>query len=245
MPDSAEPPPRAVERRAQRRSPGRRLAGVMDLVEHHERRAREVVREQVGRRRHLLIGDDHAVDVRAPCTVGVAPARIEMQPDAVRGVRPLRAQRRRRAHDDHLLAAGRADRLARSERLARARASPPAGSPRASAAACCARKAACQRSRRDRHAGRAALDEVAARAQRPPVRGLGGAAGAHRRHVVGVPAALERRAALRAPPTSREEQRDARGRSEPPGGHGPQSRMPSGRSSRARSVLAGVHTRAP
>ena len=116
-----EPMPRAVERRPQRGAPGRRLAGVVDLVEHHERRPREMVREQVRRRGDLLVRDHDAVDVLAPGAVRVAPARVQVQPDQVRGVRPLRAQRRRRAHDDDLGGARRADRLAGGERLARPR----------------------------------------------------------------------------------------------------------------------------
>ena len=116
-----EPMTRAVERGAQRRAPGRRLAGVVDLVEHREGRPREVVREQVRRRGDLLIRDHDAVDLLAPGAVGVAPARVQVQPDQIRRVRPLRAQRRSRAHDDDLAGAGRADRLAGGERLARPR----------------------------------------------------------------------------------------------------------------------------
>ena len=115
-----EAPLGPLERGAQRGRPRRRLAGVVDLVEHDERRASQVVREQIGRGRHLLIRHDHAVDVRAPRTVRVAPAGVEMQAHQIRGVRPLRAQRGRRAHDDRLRAARRANRVARGERLARA-----------------------------------------------------------------------------------------------------------------------------
>ena len=86
-----EPPVRALERRPQRRPPRREVAGVMDLVEHHERRSPEVVREQVRSRRDLLIGHDHAVDFGVPRSVGVAPTRVEMQADEVGGVGPLRA----------------------------------------------------------------------------------------------------------------------------------------------------------
>lgn len=77
--------------------------------------------EQVGCRGDLLVGDRHPVDVGTPAAVGVAPARIEVQAGAIRGVGPLRPQRGRRAHHDHLLAAGRADGLAGGERLARSR----------------------------------------------------------------------------------------------------------------------------
>ena len=93
--------------------------GVVDLVEHHERRPREMVREQVRRRGDLLVGDRDAVDLLAPGAVRVAPARVQVQPDQIRGVRPLRAQGRRRAHDDDLGGARRADRLAGGQRLAR------------------------------------------------------------------------------------------------------------------------------
>ena len=115
-----EPSMGAVERRAQCRSPVRRLAGVMDLVEHHERATREVMGEEVGGGRDLLVGHDDAIHIGSPCPVGVAPARIQVQPDAVGRVSPLGAQRRRRAHDDDLLAAGGPRSVARRQRLARA-----------------------------------------------------------------------------------------------------------------------------
>ena len=93
----------------------------MDLVEHDERRAREMVGEEVRRLGDLLVGHDDAVEVAAPGAVRVAPARVEVQPDGVRRVGPLRSQRGRRADDDDLLGAGGADRVARGERLARTR----------------------------------------------------------------------------------------------------------------------------
>ena len=55
---------RAVERGAERGTPGRGFARMMDLVQHHERRAREVVGEQIWRLGDLLVGHDDAVDVR-------------------------------------------------------------------------------------------------------------------------------------------------------------------------------------
>ena len=115
-----EPSLRAVECCPQRGSPRRGLARVVDLVEDDERRSREVVGEQVRRGRDLLVRDGDAVGVAAPRPVGVAPARVEMQTHAVGGVRPLRSQRRRRADDDELFAAGCASRSAGGERLARA-----------------------------------------------------------------------------------------------------------------------------
>ncbi len=93
----------------------------MDLVEDHERRPSEVVGEQVGRRSDLLIRDDDAVDVRPPGAVGVAPARVEVEADAVCSVRPLGTQGRGRTDDDGLSEAGGAQRLAGGESLAGAR----------------------------------------------------------------------------------------------------------------------------
>jgi hypothetical protein len=93
----------------------------MDLVKDDERRASEMVREQVRRGRDLLIGDGNAVHVGPPGAVGVAPARVEVQTDAVRGVGPLRAQGGRRADDDELLAARGAGRLAGGQGLAGSR----------------------------------------------------------------------------------------------------------------------------
>jgi hypothetical protein len=90
----------------------------MDLVEDDERRASEMMGKQVRSRSDLLVGDRDAVDVRSPGTVRVAPARVEVQAGAVRTVRPLRAQRRRRADDDDLVAAGRPRGLAGGQRLA-------------------------------------------------------------------------------------------------------------------------------
>ena len=113
-------------------------------------------REQVGRRRHLLVGDDDAVDVVAPGAVGVAPARIQMQPDAVGRVRPLAAQRRRRADDDHLRAARRAHRLACRERLAGARRRDEQEVP-AAVRAVARQERGLPGARRDGHAGRAPL----------------------------------------------------------------------------------------
>ena len=165
MPESARRCCRAVERGPQRRAPRRRLAGVMDLVEHDERRPREVVREQVRRGSDLLVGDHDAVDVFAPGAVGVAPARVKVQPDAVRGIRPLRAQRGRRADDHDLLARSRiawqaasvlpAPGVATSRKSGR-------GAPRGARGNRPAIPAA--RSRRPR-----ALDQIAAWAQRLPV----------------------------------------------------------------------------
>jgi hypothetical protein len=94
---------------------------MMDLVEHDERRASQMVREQVGRRRDLLIGHDDAIQLRPPCTVRIAPPRIEMNADQIRGVRPLSAKRHRRADDDRLSAACRTDRVAGGEGLSGAR----------------------------------------------------------------------------------------------------------------------------
>jgi hypothetical protein len=91
----------------------------MDLVEDHARRTREMMGEQVRRRRHLLIGDDNPMRVRVPRPIGVSPPRIEMQPDEVGHVRPLRTQRGGRRDYDHLLTARRASRLARRKRLPR------------------------------------------------------------------------------------------------------------------------------
>jgi hypothetical protein len=93
----------------------------MDLVEHHERRSPEVVREQVRSGGDLLIGHDHAVDVWVPCSVGVAPARIQMQANEVGGVGPLRSERHRRADDNHLLNPCRPSSVTGGERLTRAR----------------------------------------------------------------------------------------------------------------------------
>ena len=93
----------------------------MDLVEHDERGPGEMMREQIGRGGHLLVGDDDPVDLVAPRTVGVAPARVEMEPDAVGRIRPLRPQRRRGADDDRLPQPRASHRLAGRERLARSR----------------------------------------------------------------------------------------------------------------------------
>jgi hypothetical protein len=50
-----------------------------------------------------LIGDDNTVEIRMPGAVGIAPSRIEMQADRVRGVGPLCTERDRRTDDDQLL----------------------------------------------------------------------------------------------------------------------------------------------
>ena len=116
-----EPTVRALERRPQSRAPRGEVAGVMDLVERHERRSPEVVREQVRSGGDLLIGHDHAIDVWVPCSVGVAPARIQMQANEVGGVGPLRSERDRRADDNHLLNPCRPGGVTGGERLTRAR----------------------------------------------------------------------------------------------------------------------------
>ena len=181
-----EPVRRAVERGAQRGAPGRRLARVVDLVEHDERRPREVVGEQVGRRRDLLIGDDDAVDVGAPGAVGVAPARVEVQSDAVRGVRPLRAQRGRRADDDDLLApAARIAWHAASVLPAPGRRDEQEVRPRVRGVA--REELGLPGARRD-HAGRAPFSRLQRGHSACPFAGLGRAARAHRLDVIGVPA---------------------------------------------------------
>ena len=80
------------------------------------------------------------------------------------------------------------------------------------------------RPRRD-HDAPCALLEVAARAQRLAVRGLGGAAGAHRLDVVAVPAGLQRLAARVAAALRSQEQGDSRLGAEPTCVHGEHFRI--------------------
>jgi hypothetical protein len=167
-------------------------ARVMDLVEHDERRPRQVVGEQVRRLRDLPVCDHDAVDVLAPRAVGVAPARIEVKPDAIGGVGPLRAQGRR-AHDDDPL--GPAHRLARCERLARlGRGHQQELWPRVRGMA--REELGLPRPRRD-HAGRAPFARLQPGHSRPPVRRLRRPACAHRLDMVGMPAGPQRLTAHR------------------------------------------------
>jgi hypothetical protein len=162
--------------------------------------------------RNLLVGHDQAVDLLAPGAVRVAPAWVRMQPDHIRGVRPLRAQRRRRAHDEDLGGARRAHRLAGGERLARPPGSPRAGSRRAGAGRGARGTPPATGAARSGRPG--ALCEVAACAQRLPVRRLGLAPSADRPHMIGTPARPQRLTAHHAAPSRGEEERDPSGGSE-------------------------------
>jgi len=93
----------------------------MHLVEDDERRPGEMMGEQIRRGGDLLVGDHDAVDRGRPRAVGVAPPWIEMQPDTIGRVGPLRPQRGRGTHHHDLLAAAAPGGQARGDRLARAR----------------------------------------------------------------------------------------------------------------------------
>ena len=95
-----EAPLGALERLAHGVAPAERIARVVHLVEDHER-APGVRELAVQARAHgdRGVGDDDAVELPRFAAVAVAEARVEADPGAVRGVRPLHLEVLGRGHD--------------------------------------------------------------------------------------------------------------------------------------------------
>jgi hypothetical protein len=79
------------------------VAGVVQLVEHHERVVGHAAQRE-GLHGDLLVGDDDAVHVAREAAVARRPERLEVQVEARRRPRPLVLQvLGRRHHDDPLV----------------------------------------------------------------------------------------------------------------------------------------------
>ena len=94
---------RVVEGLAQAVAPGKRVAGVVNLVKNNEGfRRLGVARVQLRLIRHLRVGQRHALVVAADGHVRVLKVRVNRNTDLRGGVRPLLLQVVGRRHNDEL-----------------------------------------------------------------------------------------------------------------------------------------------